>query len=1262
MLSFKEYFKMKQFGGGNCKLCNAKNTTSRTCPLNPKARVVDGVRGNPEKHPNAVKILNERGTPLKIEGTPGIVLVPVKKIKKTKKEKKAKAIVKTPPASPGVITDDCFLSSGKKSSLNYSEKRNKLNEWVLPNRTQFIEWMNSIYSESHNERRLVTEREFFAHQEFVTHYIQKNSPYRGLLLYHGLGAGKTASSVAITNGLSSNKKIIVMLPASLRTNYENEIKKWGNILFKEKQFWCFVKTRKGSKLEKQLIERGIPKDYIRKVGSKSKRSQGAWLVNTKKTGINRSLDKQDKLEIQRQIDFLLKQKYTILHYNNTNTIIKQIFEQVPVVQKKLGKITKKELEDLVYESTIVSPENNPFNDKILIVDEIHNLISMMIGGGFNGPILYRLLMTAQNMKLIFLSGTPLINYPYEAAILLNILKGYSETFIIDIRENEGAITQTELIEKLRLNMQSVDRIEYIKGKLHLVRNPHGFISIWNKNQYKGVIKDTEDYLSKDRFIRKIDIELSSCNWRRTSDVIIKNNSTFPEIINESKNLPSKKDGQLNFKKGLELAITKFERYFISNSNKIKNPEMFIQRILGSVSYYKRINKTELFPTTLNPDGSLWKAEEANKQIKIGMSNWQLQQYAEVRDIERNKDRKRATQDNPRIRIKNEINEQAKKTSNLYRIMSRQRCNFVFPPNIERPRPYKELLLEENPEESQENDGSLEVKGEEEEYDYLTRLDMAINSLSYLNLLNKEDALYTEIQELLKSNDLFDSESDYDLSVLSPKFNNMVRNMNISPGLVFLYSQFRSVEGIEIFSRVLNAFGYKKYNLEASEVKPFSKYDMVNMKDSELNVQGRIIDYRYELEDAELIALSEIVKENEEYRRQLRLLSHEMALRNKKPLDVEMLMVEKYNTTIYDNKDITMTSKLEKVETILNSKRIFKVKNLMNGDIFDANENELVHSYYALWTGTEDPVLREKIRQEFNKSENKYGKLIKILMITSSGAEGISLKNVRQVHIMEPYWNRVRIEQVIGRAARIASHIELAKKQQNVTVFEYLMELSNAQKKLPISQNIMIKDLGETSDGVLYKISDIKSKVLYGFLTLMKQAAIDCRFNEIDNLASGDDFSCFEFVEGTEDVDEYNTTLDIINADKDEHKQVKTSIRKDRFISVEFSSAFRNKDGKQLPAVIKIKLDKADDVSNFTRIAEPRLIYNYYINNKIPLGFIYYGKYFFIKQRFMVQLQRGEITFLDIKRKLKDIVLSDEEIKVLTLPWVKQEISKKRAAK
>ena len=104
------------------------------------------------------------------------------------------------------------------------------------------------------------------------------------------------------------------------------------------------------------------------------------------------------------------------------------------------------------------------------------------------------------------------------------------------------------------------------------------------------------------------------------------------------------------------------------------------------------------------------------------------------------------------------------------------------------------------------------------------------------------------------------------------------------------------------------------------------------------------------------------------------------------------------------------------------------------------------------------------------------------MITSSGAEGISLKNVRYVHITEPYWHPVRIHQVIGRARRICSHSELPKELQTVEVFLYLMKFTEEQLET-MAIDIKLHDRSKndktrviTSDEFLYEISQIKENL------------------------------------------------------------------------------------------------------------------------------------------------------------------------------------------
>ena len=77
--------------------------------------------------------------------------------------------------------------------------------------------------------------------------------------------------------------------------------------------------------------------------------------------------------------------------------------------------------------------------------------------------------------------------------------------------------------------------------------------------------------------------------------------------------------------------------------------------------------------------------------------------------------------------------------------------------------------------------------------------------------------------------------------------------------------------------------------------------------------------------------------------------------------------------------------------------------------------------FAIIAGRVKVEDRKMIQDEFNSSSNKFGDIIQILLISETGSEGLDLKNVREVHILEPYWDWSRIEQVQGRAIRKASH-------------------------------------------------------------------------------------------------------------------------------------------------------------------------------------------------------------------------------------------------
>ena len=143
---------------------------------------------------------------------------------------------------------------------------------------------------------------------------------------------------------------------------------------------------------------------------------------------------------------------------------------------------------------------------------------------------------------------------------------------------------------------------------------------------------------------------------------------------------------------------------------------------------------------------------------------------------------------------------------------------------------------------------------------------------------------------------------------------------------------------------------------------------------------------------------------------------------------------------------------------------------------DISEEDRGKPTFALYTGTESSEEKEMIRNIYNSDwdvkspitaelkqiahNNHMGEIIKVLMITASGSEGINLRSTRYVHIMEPYWHPARIDQVVGRARRICSHKSLPEALQTVEVFLYLMSFSQAQIKSDASIELKRKDLSK----------------------------------------------------------------------------------------------------------------------------------------------------------------------------------------------------------
>lgn len=133
--------------------------------------------------------------------------------------------------------------------------------------------------------------------------------------------------------------------------------------------------------------------------------------------------------------------------------------------------------------------------------------------------------------------------------------------------------------------------------------------------------------------------------------------------------------------------------------------------------------------------------------------------------------------------------------------------------------------------------------------------------------------------------------------------------------------------------------------------------------------------------------------------------------------------------------------------------------------------------YGIFSGDEKLNEKERIKEIFNREDNIYGKKLKVLLLSPAAREGLSLYNVKQLHIMEPYWNFSRISQILGRAVRYCSHKALEEDQRIVKAYIYLAVHPDEKK---------------TVDQYIASLAKKKSQIIEEFEAALKESAVDCQ--------------------------------------------------------------------------------------------------------------------------------------------------------------------------
>ena len=869
----------------------------------------------------------------------------------------------------------------------------------------------------------------------------------------------TCSSIAIAEGMKSTKKIIIMLPASLETNYIDELKKCGDVLYKTNQCWEWVDTKKSPELIETLSSvLNLPVEYIEKQG-------GAWLINinknsrnckkmsekeketmrkvmkkgTKKndtkiingTKKNRAIaiavdndeieqesndenlsdeDKQLKTQsLNAQINAMIETKYQFIHYNG-------------IRRDNLKKMTD-------------NFETNIFDNSVVIIDEVHNFVSRIVNKLSKQKqkkdekstdekrdsdkislypemvlILYDMLMRAKNIRIVLLTGTPIINFPNEIAVLFNILRGYIKTWEFTLDSKTPSSINNESLQEIFKKAKVLDYLHYstTSKKLFITRNPFGFENKEKRDIYQGVYNESKSRTNdKGQIILEERGTISDIDFERTIFKLLKLNNI--DIV------PGKVP--IHLYKLLPDKLDEFSAWFIEQGSlTLKNKNVLKRRIIGLTSYYRSSQEKLLAKYEKSEDFHI---------IKIPMSDAQFVIYESARVQERKQEK-----NNSKNKGKGKTSENGvfKEPSSTYRIFSRLFCNFVMPLEIGRPLPKESKPIDES-------------KGEDvDELDSVGNLYKDV--MENVDRIEKDHEAESEVDAELEGDEVIEKMADatYDrrlkkamtelklngdrylspegLQIYSPKYLQILENItdpnNI--GLNLIYSQFRTLEGIGILKLVLEQNGFVEFKIKKD---PNGVWE-IDIPEEKMGLP------RFAL--------------------------------------------------------YTGTESTEEKKVILNI-------------------------YNGTW---DNNVIPHSISAELKKmaQNNNMGEIIKILMITASGSEGISLFNTRYVHIIEPYWNGIRTQQVVGRALRICSHSGLPLELQTVEVFIYLMTFSQEQLAGDLAIELKLNDKSKkkyqinpnnpdlvqipfTSDEALFEISNIKEELSEQLIKTIKESSIDC---------------------------------------------------------------------------------------------------------------------------------------------------------------------------
>jgi hypothetical protein len=901
------------------------------------------------------------------------------------------------------------------------------------------------------------EYELLPQQAFVRNFLSFQTPYNSLLLFHGLGSGKTCSAIGVCEEMRDylkqmgiTKRIIIVASPNVQDNFKLQL--FDERKLKEVDGIWTMKGCLGNKLLKEINPTGMK-------GLKKEK-----VIQNVKNLISASYSFQGYLQF-------------------SNEIVRKSGSQ--------GDSTEAKIRNLEYE----------YSDRLIVIDEVHNIRISDDNENKNvAKNLMYLVSKVTNIRLLLLSATPMFNSYKEIVWLLNLM---------NMNDRRGIVSVSDIFDKNGdWKKNKDDDPDKPSGKEMLIRKATGYVSyVRGENPYtfpfrvypdkfalKHTFKNLEEYpkyqingsrILDNRKIEKLSLYLTNIGEYQQLG--------YNYIIDR---LRSRGEGTKQTRKGNErkvVAFTSLRSFGYTDLQipiealNIIYPYDGLKELVDSIPTFEYIEQEEEKTEDIAP-----KYDEAEKDITDEISevtengpqlvttvtsvNSELESEPAVTEgIEADetmfenvvepdiRNIKTASKSSPITKTENSkksiFNEVDADTS----MMSPDSLDNKFVikkaiinPTIIEPRKnvsssFKGTLVPKKKTSIDDTSGLHNIEGEtQSKYPSEKNPTKKTNIFGLTAVPTSSMATATNTENLKggeTSSSKSSSSSNNGQLYIDPK--ELTGGQGLKRIMNFVDTKTPAVKGqfeYKYKSKEYHVFENEQIGKYSSKIKTICDY-IYNKKTDQVS-DGIILIYSSYI-DGGLIPMA--------------------------------LALEEMGFTRYGEKAKplfkTAPVPIVDVRTMKppTSKKDFKAAKyvMITGDprISPSNDTDVK----ALTNN--DNIFKE---EKDGTIRDISGEIIKVVLISQAGSEGLDFKAIRQIHIMEPWYNVNRIEQIIGRGVRNFSHKDLPFENRNVQIFLYGTMLQNAKE--------------EAADLYVYRVSELKAVKIGKVTRLLKQTSVDCIIN------------------------------------------------------------------------------------------------------------------------------------------------------------------------